>query len=314
MIGAECYTDMTSNNRRPPVGGEGDPIDPSIAAALGGGARAARRAADRSVGAIACLALLLDTSVPRGAFADGAGDGPTGVTFGVRRAVHDAGRYFTAPLRWDGADWLYLGGALVAIGAAHQFDGRVRAHFTAGSANALDGKDPHALQDALQAAAVVVATGLYATAIHSRSGFSETWSMLEAGALASTSGYVLKFIAGRERPNLTTDPNHWRDGGASFPSLHASAAFAIGTVLAESGNDRYRWVRRILGYGIATATGYERLKHNAHWLSDVVAGAALGIASGRFALNREYGSSRTAHWELSPTDRGVMLSYTVPLR
>ncbi|MDE2349923.1 MAG: phosphatase PAP2 family protein [Gammaproteobacteria bacterium] len=233
--------------------------------------------------------------------------------FGPTRALHDAGEYVTAPLRWDRADWVYLGGAIVAIGAAHQFDRRVRSHFTAGSSTALDGKDTHALQDALPAAALVLATGAYATMIQDHSGFEETWSMLEAGGLASATGYVFKFAAGRERPNQTVDPNQWRRHGSSFPSLHVSAAFAIGTVFAESGNDRYRWVRRVLGYGIATATGYERLKHNAHWLSDVVAGAALGMASAHFALNREYQQADGPRWSFAPTDGGMMLSYTVPI-
>src|SRR5487761_2369986 len=97
--------------------------------------------------------------------------------FGPTRALHDAGAYVTAPLRWDPADWAYFGGALVAIGAAHQFDRRVRSHFTAGSATALNGKDTHALQDALPAAALVMATGAYAALIDDHSGFEETWSM-----------------------------------------------------------------------------------------------------------------------------------------
>ena len=36
-------------------------------------------------------------------------------------------------MRWDEEDWLYFGGALVAIGVAHSFDERVRDHFATGS-------------------------------------------------------------------------------------------------------------------------------------------------------------------------------------
>ncbi len=232
---------------------------------------------------------------------------------GPKKVVADVKRYVTAPLHWDSVDWLYFGGTLVAVGAAHQFDGRVRTHFTAGSKTPLDGKDTHSLQDALPAAAVVVATGLYATLIGDPAGRTETWSMLEAGALASTTTLALKFAAARERPNETTDPNRWRGHGDSFPSLHVTAAFAIGTVLAESGNDEYRWIRRFLGYGIATATGYQRLKHNEHWLSDTVAGAALGMASAHFVINHEGGSDRPGRLSFVPLDRGVMLTYSVPL-
>jgi hypothetical protein len=48
--------------------------------------------------------------------------------------LEDTKLYFTSPLRWDEEDWLYFGGALVAIGAAHSFDERVRDHFATGSA------------------------------------------------------------------------------------------------------------------------------------------------------------------------------------
>ena len=40
----------------------------------------------------------------------------------VKSALEDTKLYFTAPLRWDEEDWIAFGGALVAIGAAHQSD------------------------------------------------------------------------------------------------------------------------------------------------------------------------------------------------
>jgi undecaprenyl-diphosphatase len=138
--------------------------------------------------------------------------------------------------------------------------------------------------------------------------------MLEAAGLSSVTAYALKYAGGRERPDQTSDPNQWRkSGGNSFPSVHATAAFAIGTVLAESGNDDYRWVRRFLGYGLGAATGYERLKHKAHWLSDTVAGAALGIASAHFAMNRGDRTDEQTGLRLVPVERGAMLTYGVSL-
>jgi membrane-associated phospholipid phosphatase len=80
---------------------------------------------------------------------------------------------------------------------------------------------------------------------------------------------------------------------------------------AESGNDEYRWIRRILGYGVAGGTAYVRVKNNVHWLSDTVAGAALGIATARFVLNRENGSH--AEIGFQPQKDGWMLTYNVLL-
>jgi membrane-associated phospholipid phosphatase len=229
------------------------------------------------------------------------------------RLLGDIKDYVAAPLHWDGRDWLYFGGTLAAVAAAHHYDSDVRRHFTIGSNVPLDGKDPKSLQDALPAAAVVAGTWLYANLIDDNVGRHEAWSMLEAGALSSATGFVLKYAAGRERPNVTTDPNSWRAGGSSFPSLHVTAAFAIGTVLAESGNDQYRWIRRVLGYGIAAATGYQRLNHNQHWLSDTVAAAALGTATAHFVMNRDDTRQQGGMAMCVPIERGVMLTYTYTL-
>ena len=89
-----------------------------------------------------------------------------------------------------------------------------------------------------------------------------------------------------------------------------STAFAIGTVFAESGNDEYRWIRRIVGYGVAGATGYVRIKENVHWLSDTVAGAALGIAAARFVLNRQNAETR-ASMQFEPIKNGWRVSYSM---
>jgi membrane-associated phospholipid phosphatase len=171
----------------------------------------------------------------------------------------------------------------------------------------------HGLADAAPAAAVLVGTWAYATLVDDHNGRTETWSMLEATALSTTTGLVLKFAAGRERPSTTTDTNSWRAGGDAFPSLHTTAAFAIGTVLAESGNDEYRWVRRVVGYGLGVATSYQRIKHNQHWLSDTVAGAALGMSSAHFVLNRRDTRQTQTNITVIPTDGGVLLAYSVAL-
>jgi membrane-associated phospholipid phosphatase len=198
---------------------------------------------------------------------------------------YDAGQYFSAPLRWDAVDWMYFGGTIAAIGAAHAVDAPVRDYF-AGKNPVLDGQDPNSLRDAAPLAALFAGTWLLATVTGDPSGKGETYTMIEATVLSSITVEGLSFAAGRARPDETLDANDWRTGGSSFPSLHASAAFAIGTVFAESGGDEYRWLRRIIGYGAAAATGYLRLHDNAHWLSDVVAGAAVGVATAHFSIDR----------------------------
>ena len=265
--------------------------------------------------AVACL-LLVAWSIPGRAAQDAHDQGKTdsgcdGRTTGL---LSDAKCYVTAPLRWDGEDWVYFGGALVAVGVAHHYDSDVRDHFTRGSNLPSSDSSSSDMQDALPAAGIFAATWLYATVTNDHDGRTESWTMIEAAGFSSATSYLLKFAAGRERPDVTGDPNDWRSGGDSFPSMHTSAAFAIGTVFAESGNDRYRWVRRVVGYGMAAYTGYARLDHNAHWLSDTVAGAAIGISTAHYILRRHYGPNAGGQFAWVPLERGGMLTYSLVLR
>ena len=223
----------------------------------------------------------------------------------------DIGAYFTAPLRWDGRDWAWFGGAVLAVGLAHRYDSQVRTHFFGPGPVNVNSEDT---KDAIPTAAVLAGTWGYAILLGDHDGYREGWAMLEAAALSGVSDYALKFVAGRQTPDQTTDPNEWFKSGSSFPSLHSTAAFAVGTVLAESGNDDYRYLRRLLGYGLGLVTSYERLKHNAHWLSDTAAGAALGISSAHFVMERRYGSTSESRLALEPIAGGAMLTYRLTLR
>jgi membrane-associated phospholipid phosphatase len=232
--------------------------------------------------------------------------------FTVSDIWSDTKLYFTSPLRWDSKDWVMFGGTLAAVAAAHQFDGRVRDHF-GGKSPVLNGKDKNSTRDAAPAAALVAGTWALGWLIDERSGRIEAYRMLEAGALSSITTEIFKYGAGRARPNETLRVDDWRKGGSSFPSLHVSAAFAIGTVFAESGGDEYRWVRRIVGFGMASGTAYARLHGNVHWLSDVVAGAAIGVYTGAFTLNRRYSHASPVAINVVPTEVGglsLQFSYT----
>lgn len=233
----------------------------------------------------------------------------------LARTLADAKAYYTAPLHWKARQWEYFGGALAAIAIAHHYDTQVRTHFDQGSASPLGPQESGELTDALPSAALFFGTWGYASLIGSRAGKSEAWNMFESAGLSLVSAYALKYVIRRPGPAQTTDPNRWSGGGSSFPSEHATLAFAIGTVLAESGNPEFRWIRRTIGYGIGVGTAYLRLRHNAHWLSDTVAGAALGMASAHFVMNRseQREAGEDSQFSLEPVHNGVMLAYTVAL-
>jgi membrane-associated phospholipid phosphatase len=232
----------------------------------------------------------------------------------MRHPLGEIKAFVTAPVRWTGGDWLRFGGVMAAAGVAYQYDNRVRSHFVAEPESSTAKPDRHDVEDAVPAALAFGVTWLAARHADNADGLAEAGAMLHAATLAGGTAFVLKRSIGRALPGQGAERNDWRSGGTAFPSGHTAVAFAIGTVLAESGDDRHRRLRRVLGYGIGIGTAYERLNHDAHWFSDTVAGAGLGIATARFVMNERNGTNQRGELMLLPSDGGAVLSYSVPLR
>jgi membrane-associated phospholipid phosphatase len=79
----------------------------------------------------------------------------------------------------------------------------------------------------------------------------------------------LKVWVNEERPN---------GGDHSFPSGHTSTAFALAQFMHHEYGDRSIWYS-IGAYSCAATVGIMRVAKNAHWISDVVAGAGFGMLS-----------------------------------
>lgn len=131
-------------------------------------------------------------------------------------------------------------------------------------------------------------------------------SYITGGAVSA----VIKFLSGRQRPyiidknSLEAEPTFYgpfkviqNDNGSkannSFPSGHATVAFAAATVFASEYKNKP--LVPILSYTAATLVGLSRMTENKHWITDVVAGAALGYVSGRLVVNNyhRYASLRS---------------------
>jgi membrane-associated phospholipid phosphatase len=99
--------------------------------------------------------------------------------------------------------------------------------------------------------------------------------MTIAGAGAGILGQIVKYAAGRTRPELWLGPfQHARASATSFPSGHTVGAFALAGVLLFTSPSR---ALRIVAMLLAVAVGLSRILAFRHWTSDVVASATLGL-------------------------------------
>jgi membrane-associated phospholipid phosphatase len=96
--------------------------------------------------------------------------------------------------------------------------------------------------------------------------------LIGTGIYAATT-YGLKAAIKEARPNGSEK---------TFPSGHTATAFFGATVLAHEYRDSHPELV-IAGYTLAATTGALRIANNKHWLTDVLMGSAIGIASAELA-------------------------------
>ncbi len=121
----------------------------------------------------------------------------------------------------------------------------------------------------------------------SESRIGETaYKSLEAGILSQLVTEGLKKVAGRVRPRYTDSPNEWRQNGASFPSGHVSGMTALVTPFILEYQEEYPLMHLLWALPIHQMGG--RIKAQAHWQTDLIAGALIGFASGYWSYKREY--------------------------
>jgi membrane-associated phospholipid phosphatase len=138
--------------------------------------------------------------------------------------------------------------------------------------------------NSIEAAGEVLTFLLPATAAALTVGLKDGQGALQLGASAAVTlgvTYGLKYTVNE------TDPN---GDDHSFPSTHTSLSFAS----AEYMRKRYGWEFGIPAYAAATFVAISRVEAKEHYVQDVLAGAAIGIASS-YLLSQPYQG-----WHLQP--------------
>ena len=232
----------------------------------------------------------------------------------ARRYLLDSKAIFTSPFRWDSGQWAQAGVFVAALAILGRRDSAIDAAIQ---------RNRSSRSDAVSSA--VTPFGSYAAVGASFAALGGGWLLrdsrlrdtgrdaIEAELLAA--GIVtplLKTATGRLRPSQGSDSDefHTLSGNQSFPSGHATEAFAVASVFAARSEG---WVVPTLSYALASVVGLARVHDRAHFASDVFAGAVIGAAIGRSVVHRHVTSPERASWELVPFEahRGAGLAIRI---
>lgn len=172
------------------------------------------------------------------------------------------------------------------------------------------------LDNYLQVTPAAITVGLKALGVPSRSSWGRLAlsSALSAGVMATVVN-GLKYSTHQTRPDGTDT--------RSFPSGHTATAFTTATILSKEYGHLSPWVS-VGAYAVATTTGLMRIANNKHWLSDVMAGAGIGILSTEFgywiadAICKDRGLNDVNKRELllstydNPSFLGLYMGFNLP--
>jgi membrane-associated phospholipid phosphatase len=203
-----------------------------------------------------------------------------------KNILQDQKAIWTAPLHIDRADakWIVPGSiGLMALITTDRITGDEIAEFD----------NQKGLSKAISQAGSVYTLGAAAGTFYllgrkNNNARARETGVLSAEALVNgllVSG-ALKVITQRSRPAGGHERSEFFDGGSSFPSGHSTQVWSVATVIASEYHDR-RSVQ-IAAYATATAVSVARFTGGKHYISDVVAGSALGFGIGKYVYHKRH--------------------------
>lgn len=196
----------------------------------------------------------------------------------------------TSPLRMDGEEWLFVGGAVGAVALLAIYDDNIQRWVDAHG----DDDVPATIEDVgdfLEPVSLMGNTNAYYAGgmlIGWVTGSDEIRHVFEellySHWIASLTRKSIGRSVGRLRPEESDDPfarQFW--DGTSFPSGHSSTATQVATVLAHHID---WWPADVVLYGLAGSVVYHRVAVRKHWASDSLLGALWGYAVARIVIER----------------------------
>lgn len=215
--------------------------------------------------------------------------------------LDDASALVTAPFSWNAGDRTRAVGALVLVGGLMVFDTRIasesqeqRSSLTNSISKATTGLGS---VDAFYLSGGLIASGF---AFHDSHLTLMGREAIEASVFSGLISNALKPVFGRVRPALAGNQTTFEPGSGnySFPSGHATEAFAVASVVAARSSG---WLVPTLAYTAASLVAFDRVNDRAHFPSDVAAGAVIGAVVGRFIVHRHERTMETPGPEISLT-------------
>ena len=202
--------------------------------------------------------------------------------FTANAAVNDSVDVVTAPLHIANTVpilesprfYLILGTAGALWGGSYALDQTMRAGLKGMSSSNADMLQDLSYASVSAASALLYGWGLYSGDANVRENVITAG---EGAGIATLLDIGIKDAFGRLRPEQSPSHTQFFKGGQSFVSGDVTPMFALAAGISESFNNA--WYVAVPIYSLAMVDGFGRMGNDAHWFSDVIGAALLGVGT-----------------------------------
>ncbi len=205
----------------------------------------------------------------------------------VNNTLLDAEDAFTSPLYVAAPDsalrspkfYLVLAGAGAIFGGSFALDQTMRSHL-----GGMSSSDADLLQNVSYGSVSAATALLYGYGLWNDDHRAREYALTagEGAGIATLVDIGIKAGFGRLRPSQTGSHTAFFHGGQSFVSGDVTPMFALAAGVSEYYDNR--WSVAVPIYSLALLDGFGRMGNNAHWFSDVVGAALLGVGTTELLL------------------------------
>jgi hypothetical protein len=205
--------------------------------------------------------------------------------------------------------YLMLAGAGALWGGSYALDQTVRSHLRSMSSSDADLLENISYGSVSASAALLYGYGLWYDDPRAR---HYALTAGEGAGIASLVDIGIKAAFGRLRPSQTSSHTAFFHGGQSFVSGDVTPMFALAAGVSEYYHNE--WYVAAPVYSLVLLDGFGRMGHDAHWFSDVIGAALLGVgATELFLWLHKRHDEEPSRWRIfSMTGPGSMVTSGQP--
>lgn len=210
------------------------------------------------------------------------GEFTSDVKYLANNVTDDAIDLATAPLHVgetgeivrDPRFYLVLGGAGALWGGSFALDQTMRSHL-----RSMSSSDADLLQNVSYGSVAAATALLYGYGLYKDDARAREYALTagEGAGVAALLAIGIKAAFGRLRPSQSSSHTAFFHGGQSFVSGDVAPMFGLAAGVSEYYHNE--WYVAVPIYSLALVDGFGRMGHDAHWFSDVVGAALLGVGT-----------------------------------